>query len=178
VTRHTSEIDAIIAPRAPSGFGKDPRISWLFDDPIVVASDYFKRTRIFPIMHVPGLRKTIAEVHPWLPTALYKAFDQSKAKALDRPTDVSAMKVMMPFIEERLRAARQLMGWDLWPYGIDPNRYVLESFLKHHHAQGLSSRVLGVDELFPSEHARKLRDLKFRDIRDIGLMSCSSRCAG
>ena len=142
------EIDAIIAPRAPSGFDKDPRISWLFDDPIAVASDYFERTRIFPIMHLLGLRRTIAEAHPWLPAALFKAFDASKAQALAHLTDVSATKVTMPFVEENLRAARKLMGWDFWPYGIEPNRHVLESFLKHHHAQGLSSRVLDVDELF------------------------------
>jgi 4,5-dihydroxyphthalate decarboxylase len=142
------EIDAIIAPRAPSGFDKHPHISWLFDDPVAVASDYFRRTRIFPIMHVLGLRRTIAEAHPWLPGALFKAFDQSKTKALAHLTDVSATKVTMPFVEEHLRSARQLMGWDFWPYGIEPNRHVLESFLRHHHAQGLSSRVLDVDELF------------------------------
>ena len=142
------EIDAIIAPRAPSGFDRDPRISWLFDDPVAVASDYFRRTRIFPIMHLLGLRRTIAEAHPWLPGALFKAFEASKTNALAHLTDVSATKVTMPFVEEHLRAARELMGWDFWPYGVAPNRVVLDAFLKTHHAQGLSSRLVGVDELF------------------------------
>ena len=142
------EIDALIAPRAPSGFDRDPRISWLFDDPVAVASDYFRRTRIFPIMHLLGLRRTIAEAHPWLPGALFKAFEASKTNALAHLTDVSATKVTMPFVEEHLRAARELMGWDFWPYGVAPNRVVLDAFLKTHHAQGLSSRLVGVDELF------------------------------
>ena len=44
--------------------------------------------------------------------------------------------------------ARTLMGDDYWPYGVEPNRKALENFLKHHHAQGLSSRPLRVEEMF------------------------------
>ena len=40
------------------------------------------------------------------------------------------------------------MGRDFWSYGVSGNRTVLETFLRHHHGQGLSSRRVGVDELF------------------------------
>ena len=146
-------IDGFIAPRPPSLPKNTPNIGWLFPDPTATAKDYFKRTGIFPIMHLVGVRKTLAEQHPWLPGAVLKAFEQSKAAALDLLSDTSATKVTLPFVEEQLKAARDLMGEDFWPYGIAPNRKTLETFLKHHHAQGLSPREVKVDELFhPGTH--------------------------
>jgi 4,5-dihydroxyphthalate decarboxylase len=143
------EIDGVIAPRSPRGFERgDPRIGWLFADPIAAGQDYFRRTGIFPIMHLLGLRRTLAEAHPWLPAALLKAFDASKHLAMERLADESAAKVTLPFVEVQVRNARALMGADYWPYGLDPNRTVLDAFLRHHHAQGLSSHRLAADALF------------------------------
>jgi len=143
------EIDGIVGPRAPSCFEKgDPNVGWLFADPTSTASDYYRRTRIFPIMHVIGVRKALVEEHPWLPVAVLKAFEQSKKVALQRLVDTSATKVTLPFVEEQLRAARKLMGDDFWAYGVEPNRHVLDSFLQYHHEQGLSPRRLQVEELF------------------------------
>lgn len=147
-------IDGIIAPRAPSSFARfAENIGWLFPDPTSAAKDYYQRTGIFPIMHVVGVRKELAVQHPWLPGAVLKAFGEAKAAALAKLTDTSATKVTLPFVEEQLRAARMLMGWDFWSYGIEGNRKTLEAFLRHHHAQGLSPRLLAIDELFhPATH--------------------------
>jgi len=148
------EIDGFIAPRVPTFAGKKPpHIGMLFADPIAAGRDYFKRTGIFPIMHVTGIRRTLAEQHPWLPAAVFKAFSQSKAKCLEALEDTAATKVTLPFVEDRLREAREFMGEDFWSYGLAPNRHGLEVFLRHHHAQGLSSRLVAPEELFhPSTH--------------------------
>jgi 4,5-dihydroxyphthalate decarboxylase len=142
-------IDAFIGPRVPSCFERGhSHVGWLFPDPIAAASDYYARTGIFPVMHIVGIRRTLADQHPWLPTAVLKAFEQAKAVALARLSDTSATKVTMPFVEEQLKRVRDLMGRDYWSYGVPGNRKVLDTFLHHHHAQGLSSRRLAVDELF------------------------------
>lgn len=142
------DIDGIVGPRAPSCFERGhPQVRWLFADPSRAAAEYFERTRIFPIMHVLGVRRELAEQHPWLPMALHKAFTAAKDIALARLTDTSATKVTLPFVEEQLRAARALMGPDFWSYGAAPNHHVLDKFLHHHHAQGLSRRRLSVEEL-------------------------------
>ena len=140
------EIDGFIAPRAPAL--ASPNIGWLFPDPMAAGKDYYKRTGIFPIMHLIGVRRTLAEQHPWLPAAVLKAFEQSKKIALEQLSDVSATKVTLPFVEEQLKAARELMGPDFWPYGVEANRKTLNSFLHHHHAQGISPRRVEVEELF------------------------------
>jgi 4,5-dihydroxyphthalate decarboxylase len=142
-------IDGFIAPRAPDlDLRKHPDIGWLFPDPTSAAKDYYKRSGIFPIMHLVGVRRELVQQHPWLPAALLKAFDKAKAAALELINDTSATKVTLPFVEENLKAARELMGEDFWSYGIAPNRKTLEAFLRRHHAEGLSSRLVKVDEMF------------------------------
>jgi len=152
------EIDAVIGPRMPSCFSqKAPNVGWLFPDPVAAASDYFKRTRIFPIMHLVGVRKSLVAAHPWLPAAVLKAFEQAKRVGLERLADTSSTKVTLPFVEEQLQRARELMGEDFWPYGVGPNRHVVETFLRHHHAQGLSSRLIRIEEMFHSSTFETVR---------------------
>ncbi len=143
------DIDGFIAPRPPSGAAlKNPNVGWLFDDPTATAKDYYRRTGVFPIMHVVGIKKALAALHPWLPGAVLKAFTQAKAVALEKLADTSATKVTLPFVEEQLKAARDAMGEDYWSYGVAPNIRTLETFVRHHHSQGLSGRLMKVDELF------------------------------
>src|SRR5262249_34008772 len=99
------EIDGFIAPRPPTlERRRHDNIGWLFADPTAAARDYFKRTSIFPIMHLTGVRRELAERHPWLPAAVLKALEQSKALAQEALSDTSATKVTLPFVEEQLKA--------------------------------------------------------------------------
>src|SRR6266700_2154834 len=143
------DIDGFMAPRPPSFMTAETKnVGWLFRDPTAAAKDYFKRTGIFPIMHLIGIRRTMVEKHPYLPVAAFKAFEQSKAAALAALSDTAATKVTLPFVEETLKSVRELMGRDFWSYGVEPNRKTLEFFLRHHHSQGLSPRLMKVDEMF------------------------------
>ncbi len=145
------EIDGFMGPRAPMAFTEGhPSLTWLFTDPTREAMTYFQRTRLFPIMHLIGVRKSLADRHPWLPMAVLKAFEHSKAAALAHLADTSATKVTLPFIEEQLAQARKLMGADYWPYGVEANRHALDKFTAYHHAQGISKRKVAVEELFHS----------------------------
>jgi 4,5-dihydroxyphthalate decarboxylase len=143
------ELDAMIGPRMPASFhDKDAKVRWLFADPMAVAADSYRRTGIFPIMHLVGVRKDLVERHQWLPATLFKAFAAAKAVCAARLADTSATKVMLPFVEEQLYNARQLMGNDFWSYGFADNRHVLETFLAHHRKQGLSERQVAPEEMF------------------------------
>lgn len=143
------DIDAFVGPRWPRAFNEgDPRVGRLFPDTVAVAEDYYRRTKLFPVMHLLGLRRSLADEHPWLPGALLKAFNASKAMAQEALDDTSATKVTMPFVEDNLQRARQLIGKDFWSYGVAPNHGVLDYFLEQHHRQGLSPRRVTVEELF------------------------------
>ena len=143
------EIDGFIAPRAPDiPAGRAAQVGWLFDDPMAEAKSYYERRRIFPIMHILGVRRTLAEQHPWLPGAVFKAFSRAKDICLENLLETSACKITMPFADERLHADMALMGRDFWTYGIDANRHVLEDFFAQHHRQGLSARKVTVEDMF------------------------------
>jgi 4,5-dihydroxyphthalate decarboxylase len=152
------EVDAVIGPRAPSCFDQGhPKVRYLFDDPQKTATDWYARTKLFPIMHTLGIKKSLAEAHPWLPGTLVKAFEKSKALAITRLADTAATKVTLPFVEEQVQAARKLMGNDFWPYGFAENEHTIDRFLARHHAEGLSSRRLEARELF---HPASLESFK------------------
>jgi 4,5-dihydroxyphthalate decarboxylase len=142
------DLDAFVGPRAPSCFGRNPQVGWFYEDPTAAARDYYSRTRIYPIMHVVGIRKELVEQHRWLPVAVYQAFEAAKTRALEQLADPSAPKASLPFLEELIASTYQLMGRDYWPYGVADNRATLEAFLAHHHDQGLSQRKVALEELF------------------------------
>lgn len=143
------DIDGFVGPRWPRCFDEGhPDVGRLFADSIAAAADHFKRTGIFPIMHVLGVRRTLAEAHPWLPGALMKAFSEAKDIAQAALNDTSATKVTMPFVEDNLKIVKQLMGDNFWSYGIADNARTLDTFCEIHYQQGLSPRRLSVEELF------------------------------
>lgn len=143
------EIDGFIGPRWPRCYSEGhPHVGRLFSNSIDAAEDYFRRTGIFPVMHLLGMRKSLAAQHPWLPGALLKAFTASKVMAQAALHDTSATKVTMPFVEDILDRARSFMGPEMWSYGLAGNEDVIDTFLGYHFRQGLSERRLSIDELF------------------------------
>jgi 4,5-dihydroxyphthalate decarboxylase len=143
------DLDGIVAPRVPSCQVRGaPHIGWLFDDTRAEAEAWYRRTEIFPIMHLLGVKKTLVEQHPWLPATILKAFTQAKAVAMAKLADTASAKVTLPFVEDQHLAAQKLMGQDYWPYGVAPNRHVIDTFLAHHRRQGLSSGSLQAKDLF------------------------------
>lgn len=140
-------IDALVAPRAPSSF-TDGRSVRLFKDLRAIERTYFNKTRIFPIMHVVGIRASLVEQQPWLAASVFKAFNQAKNHALRELAEVGALKTSLPWLTSEYDETVSAMGRDFWEYGVQPNSSALEAFLRYHHEQGLSSRRLQPSDLF------------------------------
>jgi 4,5-dihydroxyphthalate decarboxylase len=146
------EIDALYSPRIPPAFGAgEPRIRRLFRDVVAEEQAYFERTRIFPIMHVVAVRRDVYERHPWVAQSLYKAFRLAKQESRTAMYDSSALRFMLPWLIQHIESAEALLGDDFWPYGLDGSRHTLEIFLRYHHEQGLSPRLVAPEELFAVE---------------------------
>lgn len=150
----SGELDAVIGARAPSCFLRGaPRVGRLFPNYRDVEEDYFRRTGIFPIMHIVGVRKALAEQHPWLPLNVYKGFLQAKAIAAKYLDEVNFLAVMLPWMVAEHQRMRELMGADYWPYGLEANRRTLEALCRYSFEQGLSARLVRPEELFdPGTH--------------------------
>jgi 4,5-dihydroxyphthalate decarboxylase len=142
-------LDAVMSARAPScyGDGKTP-VARLFENYGDVERDYFRRTRIFPIMHAVGIRRDVDQRNPWLAASLYKAFAQAKQMAQKDLFEVTALKIGLPWIASEADATRALMGDDFWPYGVAANRATLDAMTRYSFDQGLAVRRLAVEELF------------------------------
>ena len=81
----SGELDAVLHPDLIDPFiQKNPAVGRLFPDYKTQELNYFRKTGIFPIMHVMGLRREIVEQHPWVPVELYKAFEAAKAIGMKR----------------------------------------------------------------------------------------------
>jgi 4,5-dihydroxyphthalate decarboxylase len=143
-------IDALVAPRPPSCFLRGVSgVGRLFANFGVDEEEYYRRTRIFPIMHILGIKSDLAARHPWLPASLYKAFAAAKDIAVAALADPNALTSSLPWQLWNAEQARTLMGNDFWSYGVAENARTLEVFLRYHFEQGLSQRLLTPGELFP-----------------------------
>jgi ABC-type nitrate/sulfonate/bicarbonate transport system substrate-binding protein len=146
------EIDALYTPRIPSPFvAGDRRVRRLFTDVVAAEKEYYAATGIFPIMHVVVIRRDVYEQYPWVAQSLYKALLRAKQEAYTTLYDSSALRFMLPWLNQDLEAARALLGEDYWSYGVEGNVEVLATFLRYHHEQGLSRRQLEPLELFAPE---------------------------
>jgi 4,5-dihydroxyphthalate decarboxylase len=143
------EISALICPRAPRAYGDGQgEIRRLFADPQAASAAYYRKTGLFPIMHLIGIRAALADRFPDLPRQVYAAFEASRRLAMEGLADTTALTTMLPWQLEELDRTKALMGQDFWPYGVARNRHVLAVFLQAHHRQGLSDWSLRVEELF------------------------------
>jgi 4,5-dihydroxyphthalate decarboxylase len=143
------ELDGMIGARAPSSFMRGaPKVARLFPDFKSAEQEYFRRTRIFPIMHVIGIRKTLLEKHPWLAVNVMKAFIKAKELCWYELGQIGHLFNSLPWGVAEFGETRRLMGEDYWSYGLQPNRHVLEAFTRYHHEQGLSARQVAPEALF------------------------------
>ncbi len=146
------EIDALYAARMPSSFAAGGgRVRRLFENYPEVERRYFRETGIFPIMHTVVIRRDVYESQRWVAQSMQKAFVEAKRRAGEDLGETAALKTMLPWLTAHLEDARRELGDDYWPYGLEPNRGALETFLRYHHEQGLSKRLLTPDELFAPE---------------------------
>ena len=142
------ELDAVLHTDLIDPFIEgNPAVARLFPDHKAEEIGYFKKTGIFPIMHVTAIRRRVLERHPWVAINLYKALEESKAIAMKRL--VNPRIVPLAWHNEHREEQEALLGKDPWEYGLSPrNRNTLETMIGYSHEQGLISRKLTLDELF------------------------------
>ncbi len=143
------EIDAMFSARAPSCFLRGAaNVDRLFPNYRAVEEDYFRRTHIFPTMHIVGVRKSLAERHPWLPVSVFKAFNQAKDICMYELGQIGHLFVTLPWGVSQYEEARALMGPDYWSYGFAANKKALDTLTRYSFEQGLSKRRVMPEELF------------------------------
>lgn len=141
------EIDALGVTESQLGLlQSDPSVKRLFENCREVEAEYFRRTKILPIMHVLTLQKRLAERHPELPEKLFRLYSQAKKWAQRWRRTIPSLVEAWP--GDYLASEERIFQSDPWAYGLQANRHGLEKFLAYCHAQGISARAVAPEEIF------------------------------
>ncbi len=144
----SGDLDAVLHPDIISPILRgDPRVGRLFENYRQEEEAYFRRTSIFPIMHVTAIREDLLNEHPWIASNLARAFEDAKQAAYRRLANPRV--VPLAWFMDEWNAQEAFLGPDPWEYGLTPaNRKSLEMLLQYSRSSGLTSRLDSIDELF------------------------------
>jgi 4,5-dihydroxyphthalate decarboxylase len=144
------EIDALMQARIPPCFWYGhPDVDRLFPNYRELEMDYYRRTKVFPIMHTVVIKREIYEANPWVAQNLYKAFLEAKKMSQEaNKYATGALNYSLPWLIAERESTVAIMGEDFWPYGIEANRPTLEAATRYSFEQGLSKKKFSIEELF------------------------------
>ena len=137
----------MIGTAVPHSMRRNKRIQRLFPEYREIEKDYYRRTGIFPIMHLIVIRKDLHEKHPFIAKSLYDAFGQAKRRAIERLRS-GTLRYMLPWLSCDVDEINDVFGDDYWPYGIEANRKTLTALLTYMVDQGLIAKAPLLESLF------------------------------
>ncbi len=144
------EIDCAIIARPPTCFLEGhPDVVRLFPDHLEMEEQYYRRTGVWPIMHIIAMQKRILDENPWVARNLFNAFQESKRRSLERLLDPAVSRYPLAWLPTYARKMRDLFGGDPFPYGIEENRATWEQMALYTHQQGIAHRQFKPEEIFP-----------------------------
>ncbi|HYT55520.1 MAG TPA: ABC transporter substrate-binding protein [Verrucomicrobiae bacterium] len=142
-------LDALAVTSPPRSFLQgSPVVRRLFPDCRTVEAEYYRQTKIFPIMHMVVIRRAIYEQEPTVAIRLVEGFEAAKRNAFEDYTEGLSS---LPWVNLDLEYAQQVLGKDVYPYGVKKNLPTLEAATLYSHEQGLTQRRFAVNELFARE---------------------------
>lgn len=141
-------IDATLGTSLPESIRRNPDIQRLFPDYIDQEKDYYRRTGIFPIMHLIAIKKDVYERYPFVATSLFNAFVRARDIALKKMYNLRALRYMTPWLMRDIDEIYDVFKGDPWPYGIDANRLTLSALVAYLKDQHLIAESPSIDDLF------------------------------
>ena len=144
----SGQLDAILGAVLPRSLGRGS-VQRLFPDFRELEKAYFRRTGVFPVMHVIVIRKDVYQAHPFVAASLYRALCDAKEIALARMRESRTLAYMLPWMRIDVEELDELFPHgDPWPYGVEANLPTLEAFAAYLFQQGMVDRHLSPHELF------------------------------
>ena len=145
----SGQCDALITAITPKSFLEgDTRIRRLFPDVKRTEQEYFRKTGMFPIMHVIGVRTSAIAENPGLPMSVVRMYQKAKQLAYADLETTTSLKVSLPWVTQEFEETQAVMGDDFWRYGIKANEKELEHVMRYTHEQGLVKRLADYQDLF------------------------------
>jgi 4,5-dihydroxyphthalate decarboxylase len=147
----SGEIDCAIIARPPTCFLEGhPDVVRLFPDYLDMEEEYYQRTKVWPIMHIIAMKKSVLQDNPWVARNLYNGFLESKRRSIERLMDPAVSRYPLPWLATYARKMRDMFDGDTFPFGIDENRATWEQMALYTFQQGIAHRQFTPEEIFPS----------------------------
>jgi len=143
------ELDALFSILIPKMFLEgSPQTARLFPDFKRVEQDYYRRTRILPVMHIVAIKERLYRDHPFVAKSLYTAFCRARDLAIEPLYDTDALMTSLPWLIDYVEETQRVFGKDFWAYGIEANRPAFEALCRYVHEQGLAPHRVTPEDLF------------------------------
>jgi 4,5-dihydroxyphthalate decarboxylase len=151
------EIDFLMTANNPLSFRRgSPNVRRLFPNYAEIEKDYYRRTKIYPIMHTVVIRRELYDRDPWVALSLYKAFCRAKEYSYRLLLETGSPKASFAWLQPMIEEEREIIGHDWYPYGLTQNRPTIEALLQYTQEHGLTDRRPSVEELFAPSTLRDI----------------------
>jgi 4,5-dihydroxyphthalate decarboxylase len=147
---NNGQLDAIIGTTLPNSMKGNPNIVRLFPNFRDIEKQYFKRTSIFPVMHLIIIKRSTYEKYPFIGKSLFDAFNESKNIALTRMKNLAALRYMLPWLADDLDEIESIFDGDPWPYGELENKTCIDTLIDYMLEQGIIGKRVSTSDLFIS----------------------------
>src|SRR5262249_14400657 len=138
-------VDFNLVDRSTADLWNHPDVVPLFPDPAAEGIRYYRKTGILPINHGMVMKRELAEKHPWAVLNVLKAFDRANELANRERLEHVEYHVAAGLLP---REGAQALRAPLVQHGIRANRNTLETAARYSHEQGLTPRVVKLEEVF------------------------------
>jgi 4,5-dihydroxyphthalate decarboxylase len=134
-----------VVDRSNTDLASHPDIKPLFADPAAEGIRYYKKTGVFPINHGMAVKRAVFERDPWLAINILNAFKEANDIAESERREHVAYHLETGLLPPDYRRA---IATPLITHGLKANRATLETAAKYSNQQGLTPRVMPMNELF------------------------------
>ncbi len=151
------DLDCAIIARPPTCFLEGhPDIVRLFPDFLEMEEAEYERSKVWPIMHIIAMKKSVHEAHPWAARNLFNAFVESKDRSVARILDPAVSRYPVAWLPIYARKMQKIFGRDTFPFGVEENRKTWEMMGLYTHQQGIAHRRFTPEEIFPASVTTKV----------------------
>jgi 4,5-dihydroxyphthalate decarboxylase len=145
----SGQCEGIITAITPKAYlDRNPKIRQLFPKAKEVEAAYYKKTGMFPIMHVVAIKTDLLKEEPWLAEAIFNMYSEAKNIAYKNLETTTVLRTTLPWAKDEFESTREIMGDNYWKYGIEENRKELEAIMRYVYEQGLVKSKIGFEEMF------------------------------
>jgi 4,5-dihydroxyphthalate decarboxylase len=140
--------DLVVSGEIPAAIGvqiDSPDVKPLIPNAREAGFEALRERGLYPINHTVVVKDALLAEHPGLAADLFEAFAEARRRYIER---LAGGGITAPSADDTFFKRVMDITGDPLPYGLEPNRRMLETIVQYAHEQGIIARPVSVEELF------------------------------